>query len=325
MSQSLRSIRLFVAAYEELSFTVAAHRENATQSGVSQHVGDLEESLGVRLFIRGVGAVRPTPAGTAYYSACIEFLNAQERTVQSIKPFQGSRVGEITVGMTPVMTRAVLAPAFTRFNAENPNVTVRVIDSYFGGITDRVRAGELTCAILPSVVGSKGLRTRLFARTPELLVSATNSPLVHRQPVRLSELGPLSLAVPGSTNARRRMIDTYLTANGIVVKRLAEFDTMAGTLDLVARGEWSVILPLMMMGNDIDGGQYTINPIVDPPLTLEMFLLEPARKAMDEAALAFLDCLHAELERINQMAAEFIVEPPATTAATRRTAHKTTP
>jgi LysR family transcriptional regulator, nitrogen assimilation regulatory protein len=41
MSESLRQIRLFVAAYEEGSFTAAAHRENATQSGVSQHIHQL--------------------------------------------------------------------------------------------------------------------------------------------------------------------------------------------------------------------------------------------------------------------------------------------
>lgn len=299
MRQSLRSIKLFVAAYEELSFTAAAHRENATQSGVSQHIGDLEDSLDVKLFIRGVGSVQPTPAGTAYYSACIEFLNAHERTVRAVKPFQSSRQGEITVGMTPVMTRAVLAPAYARFTAENPNVIIRIIDSYFGDLTDRVRSGELTFAIVPSSVGSKGLRTSLFARTPEMLVSGNSSPLKHREPVRLSQIGPLELAIPGPTNARRRMIDAYLTSNGIVVKRLAEFDTMLGTLDLVARSNCSAILPLIMMHGDLDGDRYTINPIVDPPLTLEMFLLQPARKTMNEAAQAFVQCLSEEVTRTN--------------------------
>lgn len=306
MTQSLRSIRLFVAAYEELSFTQAAHRENATQSGVSQHVGDLEASLGVRLFIRGVGSVRPTPAGTAYYSACIELLNAHERTLRAVKPFQASRTGEITIGMTPVMTRAVLAPAHARFAAENPNVTVRVIDSYFGDLTDRVRKGEMNFAIVPSAVGSKGVRTSLFARTPELLVSGRDAGREHRRPVRLKDLGPLDLAAPGATNARRRMIDAYFTANAIVVKRLLEFDTMMGTLDLVARGEWSVILPLMMMEPELAGSRYAINPIVDPPLILELFLLEPARRMMDESALAFLGCLRTELERIDGVAAQLL-------------------
>ena len=47
-SGSFRDIRLFVAAYEERSFTAAARRENATQSGVSQHIRKLEDGLRVK-------------------------------------------------------------------------------------------------------------------------------------------------------------------------------------------------------------------------------------------------------------------------------------
>ena len=296
MRQNPRSIQLFVAAYEELSFTIAAQRENATQSGVSQHVSDLEDSLGVKLFTRGLGAVQPTPAGTAYYSACIEFLNAHERTLRAIEPFQGSRQDEIKVGMTPVMTRAVLAPAYSRFTKENPNVIVRIIDSYFGDLTDRVRSGELTFAIVPSSLGSKGVRTSFFARSPEMLISGKLSAFKHCEPLKLANVGPLELVMPGPNNARRKMIDAYLTSNGVVVKRFAEFDTMAGTMDLVTKGEWSTIFPIMMITNDIDSGKYTINPIVDPPLMLETFVIEPARKTMNDVALDFLNCVKEEFE-----------------------------
>ncbi|MBA2965006.1 MULTISPECIES: LysR family transcriptional regulator [Ramlibacter] len=70
MVPSLREIRLFVAVCEEQSFTAAAVREHATQSGVSQHIKNLEDRLGVRLLDRQEG-VRPTPAGTAYYLRCL--------------------------------------------------------------------------------------------------------------------------------------------------------------------------------------------------------------------------------------------------------------
>jgi LysR family transcriptional regulator, nitrogen assimilation regulatory protein len=64
MSESLRDMRLFVAVYEERSFTAAAAREKSTQPGVSQHIRKLEDRLGVKLFARE-GAVLPTPAGDA--------------------------------------------------------------------------------------------------------------------------------------------------------------------------------------------------------------------------------------------------------------------
>ena len=56
MTESLRDIRIFVAAYEERSFTVAAVREHATQSGVSriEHQTDVYLST-LRSFIEAMG------------------------------------------------------------------------------------------------------------------------------------------------------------------------------------------------------------------------------------------------------------------------------
>jgi LysR family transcriptional regulator, nitrogen assimilation regulatory protein len=53
MKATIRDICLFVAVYEELSFTAAAEREGATQSGVSKHIGKLEELLE---FVSGVSS-----------------------------------------------------------------------------------------------------------------------------------------------------------------------------------------------------------------------------------------------------------------------------
>jgi hypothetical protein len=79
----LREIRMFVAVYEERSFTAAAAREFATQPGASQHVKQIEEALGVQLFDRlkterlmvGIMPMRSTPEGcsargpTAWHAA----------------------------------------------------------------------------------------------------------------------------------------------------------------------------------------------------------------------------------------------------------------
>ena len=46
---TLRQIRSFVAVCEEASFTAAAARERATQSGISQHIKKLEAELGTAL------------------------------------------------------------------------------------------------------------------------------------------------------------------------------------------------------------------------------------------------------------------------------------
>ena len=310
MRQSLRSIRLFAAAYEERSFTRAAQRESATQSGVSQHIRDLEDTLGVSLFIRGDGVVRPTPAGTAYYQACVDVLKAHERAAQSIPRYKKGHAGELTLGLLPAMTRSVLAPAFARFTQANPNVAVRVIEAYSGELIDRVRAGEMTFAIVPAApaTNTNGLRPSLFARTFELLVSAPGSGHVHGAPVRLADLAPLHLVLPGHENSRRPIIEAYLWANNVSVESRLEFDTALGILDLVAQGGWSVILPAVMMSRELEKSQdrFAIQPIVDPPFPLDLFLIEPARQIMSEAAEGFLECMRVELAHIEQLYASFV-------------------
>jgi LysR family transcriptional regulator, nitrogen assimilation regulatory protein len=130
MPESLRSIQVFVAAYEERSFTAAAKREHATQSGVSQHVRKLEERLGAKLFSRDRGCVVPTPAGEAYYERSVELLRLASAADSAVSRFRGSLTGEIVAGLMPTMTRSALAPALSRFTDEQPNVVIRVVEAY---------------------------------------------------------------------------------------------------------------------------------------------------------------------------------------------------
>jgi DNA-binding transcriptional LysR family regulator len=299
MSESLRDMRLFVAVYEERSFTAAAARENATQPGVSQHIRKLEDRLGVTLFARA-GGVLPTPAADAYYRGCIDVLRTHDEAAQTLKRFGGGLAGEIVVGLMPTITRCALAPALARFMELHPNVAVRVVEAYSGILTEQVRAGELAFAIVPPVLGETGLRSRLFLSTPELLVSGRRSRLPHLAPVRLADLGPLSLVVPGAANVRRQRIDAYLAANDVTVARRLELDTMFGTLDFVAGTDWMTILPGAMMVSDIERSDLTINPLADPPLALDLMLVEPSRRALAPAAEAFLDVLGAETRRLDE-------------------------
>jgi DNA-binding transcriptional LysR family regulator len=297
---SFRDIRLFVAAFEERSFTAAARREGATQSGVSQHIRKLEEGLGVKLFVRDKGRVVSTPAGDSYYRHCIELLNTHAKATAAVQRHGKGLEGNIVIGLMPTMTRCALAPVLARFVDEHPNVVVRVIEGYSATLTQQVQAAELEFAIVPAFSGAPGLKSRLFLRTPEVLVAGARSERTHLAPVRLAELPPLNLVVPSKANTRRRLIETYLASNGVQVDRLIELDAMLGTLDFVARSEWVTILPALMMATETRPRQYTVNPIAAPAFGLDLVLIEPSRRPMSAGAQAFLAMLQEESSRLNR-------------------------
>jgi len=297
---TLRDIRLFVAAYEERSFTAAAERENATQSGVSQHIRKLEGALGVALFSRDKAQIVPTPAGDGYYLRCVEVLRSHEAATRTARGYARGLTDEIVVGLMPTMTRFTLAPALARFTEVHPGAPVRIVEAYSGALTPRVRAGELDFAIVPAFSGMPGLKSRLYMRTPEVLVASTPGTIVHGRPVRLADVSPLRLVLPTKANTRRGLIETYCGSNGVTIDRILELDSMLGTLDFVARTSWMTILPGLLMAVDLPGSELLVAPISDPEFTLDLVLIEPSRKPMSPAATAFLEILEEESQILNQ-------------------------
>jgi DNA-binding transcriptional LysR family regulator len=137
-------------------------------------------------------------------------------------------------------------------------------------------------------------------------------------PVRLADLGPVKIVLPGAVNTRRETLTGYFSANGVVVERVMDLDAMMGTLDLVSRSDWVTILPGIMMAADVERRAFTVNPIADPPLSVELVLIEPARSTMSAAAEAFLAVLTEEARLVNAVWGAHDNEPARKTTTTRR-------
>ena len=292
----LRDLKLFVAVYEERSFTAAAEREHFTQSGVSHHIRQLEERRGARLFLRGTGrSVHPTPAGDAYYRACLDILRAFEKANTSLEAFSGGLEGEVTVGMVPTVTRSFLAPALALFVEKHPNVVIRAVEANSGQLISEVRSRQLDFAIGFKVTGQVGYRSTAFARTPCLLVSRKRSEFKHMVPVRIASLKSPRFASPPHPNAVREAIERHLQANNVAVARWLEFGSMSATLDFVARTDWLAIVPGMVLTPNIEVHALTVSPI-RPPLSMELVLIEPVVGRRSKAAQVFLDLLGEVIE-----------------------------
>lgn len=299
MTETLREIRLFVAAYEERSFTAAAEREHGTQSGVSQHIRKLEDRFGVRLFSRNKGRVTPTPAGDAYYTRCVEMLRLHEGTNQAMAGFGRSLSGDVAVGLMPTMTRVTLAPAMRRFIETYPNVSIRVVEGFSTSLTGAVLNGEMDFAIVPSFPGRPGLKIQHFITTHETLVSRMD-PAAHLRPVRAADIGTVKLVLPTAANTRRTLIETYLASNGVTVERVLEMDSMMGALHFIATSDWRAVLPAIMMADQMDQLPLCVQPIVDPVAPLDLVVIERSRQVISPPAAAFLALLREETERLHR-------------------------
>jgi DNA-binding transcriptional LysR family regulator len=295
---SLRQIRAVIAVAEERSFTRAAERENATQSGISQHVTATERTLGVKLFERAAGGVALTPAGQRYYRHCVEAVGLLQSAGEEARTLAGRVTGDLRIGLMPTFTRAALAPTLERFVPAYPDVNLRLVEGYSANLTEMVLAGSLDFAVVPTFEGRTGLKSRLLVRDREMLVSGRRRGLVPLAPLRLTDCAPLKIVVPSPGNVRRRNIDTYFQTYGVAIARMIEMDAMIGTLEFVACSDWVAVLPGIICVNDIAGGDLVVSPIAEPPLYAEFVVITPTRQTLGAPARIFLDYFEAELARI---------------------------
>jgi LysR family transcriptional regulator, nitrogen assimilation regulatory protein len=314
---ALRQVRAVIAVCEEGSFTRAAVRENATQSGISQHVAAVERALGVRLFERSNAGVKPTPAGFRYYRRCVEAVGMLDTADEEARALAGLVTGDLRIGLMPTFTRAVLAPTLEQFVPRHPDVRLHIFEGYSGVLTEMVKADTLDFAIVPAFEGQVGLKSRLLVRDREMLISGRLRGLAPLAPVRLSTCAPLKIVVPGPDNTRRRNLETYFQTHGVEVAAMLEMDAMIGTLEFVARTDWVTVLPSIISVNDIGKGDLTVSPIVAPPLHAEFVVIQPARRTLTTQARLFLEGFEAEVARIQEVWKDALarVEPKRHTAS----------
>lgn len=169
----LTALRAFEAAARHLSFKHAAAELSLTPTAISHQVRQLEDLLGVRLFLRGTRRVDLTPAGQALFPALRDGFDAIARAVQVVRPRTQPRA--LVLSTTMAFASRWLLQRLARFAANHPGIALHLhtsdepVDLQGGVAQVAVRygpgryAGLRSVSLLPSrfaPVCAPGLRVR---------------------------------------------------------------------------------------------------------------------------------------------------------------------
>lgn len=283
---SIRALRAFIAVYEEQSFSRAAKRENATQSGMSTQVRNLELRLGTDLLVRQRKNFALTPAGQTVYAegqAILKQLLALEKRVEEMG---STPVGTVRFGMIPALTRSVLGVAMDRFRQDAAAVELSLVEEYSGSLLNRVMAGELEFAVVPGGELPAGLTARFIGRDHEVVLSAPGQlpDVAHMAKVPLTALEGQRLIVPSAQNVRRNRIEAALKAHGVHLADMMEMDGMLATIEIIAQSTWVAILPSAICHADRAGKARWLNQLSDPPMTLDYVIVQKSEMTLSRAA-----------------------------------------
>ena len=295
---SLRQLNSLIAVYEEGSFTAASERENATQSGISQHISAIEKELGINLFTRNSNGVIPTTICHGFYKKSVEAIRTLKTAEQEAINAGKGLSGRVNAGLMPTFTRAALAPVLKSISTTHPNIEISIVESYSGSLTDMVKAGELDFALVPVMTGTQGIKYSNLVRDREVLVSSPSFGNNQGEEISLKNLAPLKIVLPTKANIRRIKLEDYFTAHSIEIANIMEMDSMIGTLELVGSTDWVTILPYLICVPDTHSNLRHINPICEPNIYSDFVIIEPIGRSLTPQATFFLKLLKEEISSI---------------------------
>ena len=120
----LRQIRYFIAVAEESSFSEASRRLFVSQPPITRQVRQLEEELGVQLFVRSQKGVKLTDAGTVFLEEARQVLTHTRLAAERSQAAGQGQIGKLEIGYFGSPIYSVIPAVVRRFCADNPLASV---------------------------------------------------------------------------------------------------------------------------------------------------------------------------------------------------------
>ncbi|HCK5047607.1 TPA: LysR family transcriptional regulator [Pseudomonas aeruginosa] len=179
----LSSLEIFRAVAHEASVTRAAQRLQRAQSNVTTRIRQLEEDLGVELFLRDGKRMSLTERGSEFLAYAEQLLALADEARQSMHPAEPG--GRLRLGSMESTAASRLPALLASYHKACPRVALEVSTGTSRALFDGVRARRLDCALVAAGPGwageldGSGLRGEPLFREELLMILPAEHPPVH--------------------------------------------------------------------------------------------------------------------------------------------------
>jgi len=215
--QQLRIVRETVRCNFNLTDVAAALY--TSQSGVSKHIKDLEDELGVELFVRrGKRLLGLTEPGREL-SGVVERILLDAANVRRLaQQFSQSSRGELTIATTHTQARYALPPAVAAFKKQFPEVRLMLHQGNPTELASMLLEGDADIAIATeSLVDSPDILAYPYYSWHHGLVVPQGHPLTQIQPLTLEAIAEWPIITYHEGFTGRGHIDERFASAGVGV------------------------------------------------------------------------------------------------------------
>lgn len=184
----ITDFRLFAQIDRCGSLTQAAAQLCISVPAASSRLKKVEEAVGVPLFHRSAGGMRPTPAGDVYLRHAQQVLTQLELLTADLQAIRYRADGALRIMGNTIVVTQLLPALMRRYLQQNPDTHIDVRERLSGEIVQSLLLEKADIGIVTAGIEVHGLCTRPFASSRLVVVALRSHSVAQRREVAFKEL-----------------------------------------------------------------------------------------------------------------------------------------
>lgn len=251
-------LRIFQAVAEEGSITRAAERLHRVPSNLSTRLKQVEEQLGVELFVRERQRLQLSPAGKVLLDYTGKLFALRDQASAAV--MGGQPAGDFVLG-TLYSTAAIHLPALlARYHKQYPAVNLQVQSGPSGELLEGLVSGRLDAALVdgpPQLAGIDGVP---LCEERLVLISEADHP-----PIRSAkDVEGRAVFTFRHGCAYRARLEAWFVHYQAAMGRAMEIESYQGMLACVIAGSGVALMSESMLASLPGRESVAVHPLAEP-------------------------------------------------------------
>ncbi len=292
---TLRQLRIFAAAAQNLSFSRAAAELHLTPPAVSIQIAQLEREAGAALFERIGRRLYLTQAGAALLRSCTAVLAQLRAAEDELALLRGIEGGLLDVGV--ISAGDYFFPRLlATFCERHRGVRVSLSVCNREELIRRLDHNRVDLAIMGQRPEGAEFEAAAFAQHPVVIVAAPHHPLARVRALPLSALAgePFIAREPGSLT--RVVMDETLRRARLKPAIAIETASNETIKQAVAAGFGVAFMSAHAIGLEVEAKRLAVLDVAELPARRQWFAVHRRGKQLPAVARAFVAFLQKEGE-----------------------------
>ena len=299
-----RQMEIFRAVMGTSHVTRAAEALGTSQPTVSRELARLEQALGIALFDRVRGRLRPTVRALALMEEVERSYIGLERIAEAAVTLRELGHVRLTVACLPALSHALLPEAVRRFAAQHAQAGVSITPQESPLLEEWLTQQRFDLGLIERRDAPRGTALTLLLQADEVCVLPRGHRLLARRAIRPRDFAGEAFVSFGPADPYRHQVDAMFERHG-VRRHLAVETVSAVSVCALVRQQVGVAIVNPLTAIELAGPELHIRPL-SISIPYHVGLVVPALRAPNPLREAFIEALHGAVRdldtRLRQLA-----------------------